>query len=399
MQLHPKTLQLPGGFLAAAVKAGVKKDATQYDMALLFSQEPATCAATFTTNQIKAAPVKLSQPRAAKGKACAILVNAGNANACTGPQGMRDAKAMSARTAEATGVPDAQILVCSTGTIGKPMPMDKVLAGVDALCGSLTPDNAEAWHTVEAIMTTDTRPKAVTAEVKIGGKTVRISGMTKGAGMIEPNMATMLCFLLTDAKVAPALLRRLLRSAVDASFNTISVDGDTSTNDSVMMLANGASGAEIKAGSAAEKAFAKALNAVTLYLAHEIVRDGEGVTKFITLKVTGARSDREADTAARFIANSFLVKTGWAGTYPVDGRMLDAIGYSPAKIVEEKVSLWYDDMRVMKNGMRTKDGHSNYLQVTQKPEYTIRVDLGLGKGSAVLYTCDCTEEYVTINRF
>ena len=399
MQLHPKTFQLPGGFLAAAVKAGVKKDATKYDMALLLSQEPSSCAATFTTNQIKAAPVKLSQPRAAKGRASAILVNAGNANACTGPQGMRDAKAMSARAAEATGVPDGQILVCSTGTIGKPMPMDKVLAGVDALCGSLTPDNAEAWHTVEAIMTTDTRPKAVTAEVKIGGKTVRISGMTKGAGMIEPNMATMLCFLLTDAKVAPALLRRLLRSAVDASFNTISVDGDTSTNDSVMLLANGASGAEIKAGSAAEKAFAKALNAVTLYLAHEIVRDGEGVTKFITLKVTGARSDREADTAARFIANSFLVKTGWAGTYPVDGRMLDAIGYSPAKIVEEKVSLWYDDMRVMKNGMRTKDGHSNYLQVTQKPEYTIRVDLGLGKGSAVLYTCDCTEEYVTINRF
>ena len=399
MQLHPKTFQLPGGFLASAVKAGVKKDATQYDMALLFSQEPATCAATFTTNQITAAPVKLSQPRAAKGKASAILVNAGNANACTGPQGMCDAKAMSARAAEATGVPDAQILVCSTGTIGKPMPMDKVLAGVDALCGSLTPDNAEAWHTVEAIMTTDTRPKAVTAEFKVGGKTVRISGMTKGAGMIEPNMATMLCFLLTDAKVAPALLRKRLRSAVDASFNTISVDGDTSTNDSVMLLANGASGAEIKPGSAAEKAFAKALDAVTLYLAHEIVRDGEGVTKFITLKVTGARTDREADTAARFIANSFLVKTGWAGTYPVDGRMLDAIGYSPAKIVEEKVSLWYDGMRVMKNGMRTKDGHSNYLQVTQKPEYSIRVDLGLGQGSAVLYTCDCTEEYVTINRF
>jgi glutamate N-acetyltransferase/amino-acid N-acetyltransferase len=305
---------------------------------------------------------------------------------------------MSACAATALGVPDEEVLICSTGRIGARLPMEKIEAGIRAAATRLA-SAPDASQVPLAIMTTDTRPKFITADVPVAGGSVRLTACCKGAGMIEPNMATMLCYLLTDAGVSPADLLKLLRDTVHGSFNRVSVDGDTSTNDTVLALANGASGLTLVPGSADWSAFARAFEAVCLEMAIQIVKDGEGVTKFITLDVLGACSDAEADAAARSVANSYLVKTGWAGTYPVWGRIMDSIGYSPAKVEENKVSIDYDQVAVARNGVFAGSKQEDIDAVTRKPAYTIRIDLGLGKGAARVYTCDCTEEYVRINMF
>lgn len=388
--------ELPRGFRACGIEAGIKK-AGGLDMAVLVSDFPTTAAGTYTTNQVCAAPVKIDRARTALGKGRAIVVNAGNANACTGEPGYQDALRMAATAAAALGLPEDEVLVCSTGRIGARLPMEKIEAGIAKLAAALAAKPEPATVPL-AIMTTDTRPKYITADVPApGGASVRITACCKGAGMIEPNMATMLCYILTDAAVAAPDLQQLLRDCVHRSFNRVSVDGDTSTNDSVLALANGQSGVTLSPAHPAWADFTAAFDAVCLEMAIQIVKDGEGVTKFITLDVSGARSDADADTAARFVANSYLVKTGWAGTYPVWGRIMDAIGYSPALVDENKVSIDYDNVPVARQGVFAGSPQAAIDAVTKQPAYTIRIDLGLGAGKARLYTCDCTEEYVRIN--
>lgn len=385
---------LPKGFVAAGLAAGIKKSGAP-DMALIVSETPASAAGTFTTNQVKAAPVRVSMEHIRSGRVRAIVANSGNANACTGKPGLRDAQEMAKWTAAALGGKPADVLVCSTGPIGLPMPMDKIRAGIDALVPSLS--GRGGADAAAAIRTTDKFPKQATARIRIGGKTVTVAGMCKGAGMIHPGMATMLCFLLTDAKVKPADLRRCLREAVGTTFNAISVDGDMSTNDTVFLLANGAAGAAIAPGSAGWKAFCDTVRAVALNLALKIVRDGEGATKVVSVHVKRARNDKEADAAARAVANSLLVKTCWAGDYPNWGRVMDAIGYSSARVVEGKVDIWYGDIRAVKGGVSAGADVRALSEVQKQERFDLTIDLGLGKGRATVHTCDIGHEYIDVN--
>src|SRR5205809_2248127 len=337
----PGSICAPRGFKAAAVFCGIKR--RKLDLALIASDVPAAVAGMFTTNQVCAAPVKLSAQRAAKRFAQAIIVNSGNANACTGRQGIRDAKRMAEMAAAALKLQASDVLVCSTGRIGVPMPMKNVERGIRACAPLLARSVTSARRAAEAILTSDTRRKEIAVEFTIGKSTVRIGGVCKGAGMIQPRMATlnatMLAFITTDVAIEPDLLKRALRVAVAQSFNRITVDGDMSTNDSVIMLANGLarnSKFEIR-----NSQFQDALNFVCLELAKMIVRDGEGVSRFVTLHVHGARSAGEAEAAARTIANSALVKTSWCGGDPNWGRILCALGYSKAKVNESCVDVGY----------------------------------------------------------
>ena len=379
----------PRGFRAAGLAAGIKV-AGKKDMALIVSDEPATVAATFTRNQVRAAPVKLDMQHVKTGKACAIIVNSGNANACTGKIGMVHARAMTTAVARRIGCRETGVLVCSTGRIGVLLPIVKVEAGIKKLLGILSPRGGPA--AAEAIMTTDTFAKQVAVRVKAGGKTIHIGGIAKGAGMIQPNMATMLCFLTTDAEVPRAALQRALTTAVNQSFNRISVDGDMSTNDTVILLANGT------AGKIPPARFQEALNFVCLELAKMIVDDGEGVTKFVTINVTGARNDRDAEMAARAVANSVLVKTSWCGGDPNWGRIMDALGYSRAKITEELVDIAYDGLPAVRRGLATRTPMNRLRKIVAKPTFTIDINLNLGRGRCTVHTCDLTEEYVTLNK-
>lgn len=386
--------RLPKGFRAAGVAAGIKKSGAK-DMAMIASDTPAVVAGTFTTNQVKAAPVRLDMARLKGRTARAIVVNSGNANACNGPRGMRDARRMSAVTAAALGVPENHVFVSSTGAIGLPMPMEMIEKGIGLLAAALSPEGGT--DASDAILTTDTRPKRWTVPLRIAGREALLSGMCKGAGMIEPNMATMLCYLLTDAAVPPAALQKLLGEAVDDSFNRVTIDGDRSTNDTVLFLANGASGVRLAPGRPGWRTFETAVRALAVELAKMIVRDGEGATRFVTIRVSGARSDRDADTAARSVANSFLVKTAWAGPNANWGRVMDALGYSDAKIVESKVDIRFDELHAVARGRPASASREDLKTVIARPEFTVDIRLGLGRGSAVVYTCNCTEEYVRIN--
>ncbi|MBM4154414.1 MAG: bifunctional glutamate N-acetyltransferase/amino-acid acetyltransferase ArgJ [Lentisphaerae bacterium] len=387
-------VRLPKGFRAAGVTAGIKKSGAK-DMAMIVADVPAVVAGTFTTNQVKAAPVKLDMERLKGRTARAIVVNSGNANACNGPRGMRDARRMGAVAAAALGVPEGHVFVSSTGTIGLPMPMEVIEKGIGLLAAALSPDGGT--DASDAILTTDTRPKRWTVPLRIGGKDVTVTGMCKGAGMIEPNMATMLGYLLTDAAVAPAALQKLLKAAVDDSFNRVSVDGDRSTNDTVLFLASGASGARLAPGRPGWTAFEAAVREVTLELAKMIARDGEGASRYVTIRVSGAKSDRDADLAARSVANSFLVKTAWAGPNANWGRVMDALGYSDAKVVEAKVGIRFDELVAVVRGQPGPASREDLKAVIARPEFTVDIHLGLGRGQAVVYTCNCTEEYVRIN--
>ncbi len=386
---------LPQGFLAAGIAAGLKRSGKK-DLMLVVSDRPAACAGVFTTNQVQAAPVKLDREVVRRGVARAIITNSGNANACTGAKGMRDAKAMAALTANLLKVKPAEVLVCSTGAIGKPMPMNTIAAGIHAIVPVIAAAGGD--DAADAIMTTDTRKKTATVALAIDGKPVTLTAFAKGAGMIEPNMATMLGFFFTDAAVEPRALQRALKQAVDLSFNRISVDGDMSTNDTCLFLANGAAGNRpLHPNHKDWGAFTAALSAMALNLAKKIARDGEGATKLVTVRVEGARTDAEADAAARAVANSMLVKTCWNGDYPNWGRIMDAIGYSPAKVDESKVDIFYDDLVAVRKGVAAKTPIEALSKIQQQEQFTVAIRLHLGKGQAEVYTCDCSEEYVRIN--
>ncbi len=398
--VYKPTCDLPPGFRASGVHAGIKADPAQYDMALLVSDVPDTSAAgMFTTNRIQAAPVKLDREKLQSGYARAVVTNSGNANACTGPQGMADAERMCALTAEGLDVEETDVLVCSTGSIGKPLVMDPIENGIPHLISQLTA--AGGSEAAKGILTTDTRPKECSTEIIVDGKTVTLSGFCKGAGMIEPNMATMLAYVCTDAVIDPEPLKRALRVAVDASFNRISIDGDTSTNDTVLMFANGQAGhATLTSDHPDWRLFQTALNGLVFELAMKIVWDGEGMTKFIELRAEGCETDADADRAVRAVANSFLVKTGWAGTYPAWSRIVDVLGYCGINVNPDAITILYNDLPVLENSVPSAPNPDKLDPILASNRYTITFDAGTGgDGSAVLYTCDCTEEYVRINMF
>lgn len=388
---------LPAGFRAAGIVAGLKKS-RKPDMALFFSDVPAVLAGTFTTNQVKAATVRLDAERVAKiGVAHGIVVNSGQANACTGKQGLRDAQAMAVHAAQQFGVAPETFLVCSTGRIGVPLRMDIILPGIEKLAQSVVPTGGES--AARGIMTTDLVPKRYTATFQANGKTCRFTGIAKGSGMIQPCMATMLAFLLTDAKVDRRALQTALKAAVDQSFNRISVDADQSTNDTVLLLANGCAGnATLKPGHRDWPAFVAALEGVTFRLAMAMVRDGEGAQKLVTVRVQGARTPADAEAAARSVANSFLVKTSWVGSYPNWGRIMDALGYSPARVDETKVEIRYGSLLCARHGLKAGASIEQLSKVAAQKEFTITIDLHLGRHAATVYSCDCTEDYVKINK-
>ena len=373
------------GFRAAGLAAGIKKSGKK-DMALIVSDVPATVAGVFTRNQVKAAPVKLDMLHVKSGKARAIVANSGNANACTGKLGYIHAQAMSEAVARRLGAPKEAVFVCSTGRIGVTLPLVKIEAGIKKLLRQAS--RTGAHDAALGIMTSDTLTKECAVRV---GK-FHVGGIAKGAGMIHPNMATMLSFITTDAAEPRAALQRALRQAVDQSFNRISIDGDMSTNDTVLCLANGV------VGKVSLPKFQVALNYVCLELAKMIVKDGEGVTKFVTVEVCGAKSDRDAEFAARAVSNSALVKTSWCGGDPNWGRLMDAIGYSRCKIIEEKVDIAYDDVPAVKAGQPTRTPVAKLRKIVKSPTFTIRINLNLGRGRCTMHTCDLTEDYVTFNK-
>ena len=390
-----ETIRLPQGFRAAGIAAGLKRSGRK-DLALFVSDQPAAIAGVFTTNQVQSATVKLNRRRLAGGVGRAIVVNSGNANACNGPEGLRAADRMTALTAELLNLSKLQVFVCSTGRIGLPMPMDIVEPGIHQAVAALSPRGGRDAAT--AIMTTDTRIKHATVTLPVDGQTVTLTGCAKGSGMIEPKMATMLAFLMTDARVPRAALQACLAAATDDSFNRISVDGDRSTNDTVLMMANGAVGrTALQPGHPDWPAFEEAVRRLTLNLAIKMAQDGEGATKLVTVRVQGARSHAEADLAARAVANSLLVKTSWVGDYPNWGRIMDALGYSAAKVVEERVDIDYDHLPAARGGVRAGTSLARLKSIQRRKAFTLTINLSLGAGAAVVYTCDCTEEYVRIN--
>lgn len=428
----------PQGFRTGGVFCDIKRLGTgkgsnkgqKRDLTLIVSELPCAAAGLFTTNQICAAPVKVCVPRVAKGQAQAIVVNSGNANACTGRQGMKDALAMVRLAEKALGLPDGSALVGSTGRIGVLMPMANVTAGIQAAAEVLGNTVEHAAHSAEAIMTSDSRPKQIAIEFKLGGRTVRLGGMCKGAGMIQPGMsttgarppavpaglhATMLSFITTDASVEASFLRKALEEAVANSFNRITVDGDMSTNDTVLILANGIAGnARLtaptgKRGGAKSsdrdlKVFQAALNHVCLELAKMIVRDGEGVHRVVTVRVAGAKTFADADAAARSVANSALVKTSWHGGDPNWGRIIDALGYSAAEIVENKVDIGYSApgskkvLWSLRRGQPTKATFKELCAAAAPKEFDLHIRLNLGKAGAIMYAADLTEHYVDFNK-
>ncbi len=387
----------PLGFCAAGVAAGVKKKHGLLDVSMLVADGPATAAAVFTLNKVCAAPVQVCRAHMAvnRGRVCAIVVNSGNANACTGARGLANARRMAAVTARLLGVRPQQVLVASTGVIGRPLPMEKVAAGIRDAASQLAADAKSGANFLRGIMTTDRFPKEAEATLTIRGKRVRIAGVVKGAGMIAPNMATMLAFVTTDAAVSRARLQKLLSRAVANSFNRITVDNHPSTNDTCVVLASGRSGVTISGG-AAERKFAAGLQSVLLKLALLIVRDGEGATRVVEVRVVGAKSDADAERAARAIAGSPLVKTALFGADPNWGRFVSAAGASGCAFVESKTSLRINGLPIYRRGRPL--AVTPAIERAMKREYVVlRLDLGLGSGRSVVYTCDLGYEYVRIN--
>ncbi len=384
------------GFRFAAGAAGLKKSG-RLDMALIVADRPAVCAGVFTTNKVVAAPVQVSAPRVRRGRCQAILVNSGNANACTGEQGRVDALRCGALAAAALGIDEELVAVSSTGVIGAPLPMVKFEEAVPKLAAQLRADNAD--EVAAAIMTTDSFAKSYAVTGEVDGRPYRILGVAKGAGMIHPNMATMLAFVMTDAELDGLFVDAALRTSVDRSFNCITVDRDTSTNDMVLLLAGGAAGnAPIATGTKAAEAFQALLDEVLLELAKMIVRDGEGATKLVRIEVTGAASDAEARQAACSVATSNLVKTAFFGQDANWGRIIAAVGYSGAQVDPERVDIRFGEVPVVKDGLGTgKELEARATEVLKTPEFTVAVDLKQGRGRAYYYTSDLTYDYVKIN--
>ncbi len=392
------SLGTPKGFRGAAVASGIKKAAGALDLALLISDAPATAAAAvFTTNRAAAAPVLLSRQnlKKSRGRIRAIVANSGNANACTGRAGMQVAEETARAAAKVLGLRPQEVLVASTGVIGTPLNLRAILKQLPALREGLSAENAGALS--RAIMTTDTFPKSAVLETEIRGKRVCLAGIAKGAGMIHPNMATMLSFITTDAEVEPRALQKMLRAAADLSFNRTSVDGDTSTNDTVAALASGRSGVSVRPGTPAGSRFQAGLVELCQSLAKMIVRDGEGATKIAKIEVWGARNASEAERVARAIANSPLVKTAIAGSDPNWGRIICAAGYSGALIDPTKVDIRVNDIYLCRRGIETGFSEAAARKEFDRKEHTIRVDLHQGRARSWIWTCDFTHDYIRIN--
>ncbi|MBO5404097.1 MAG: bifunctional glutamate N-acetyltransferase/amino-acid acetyltransferase ArgJ [Phascolarctobacterium sp.] len=386
----------PQGYLAAGVKAGIKASGN-HDVAVIYSTVPAACGAVFTQNKMCAAPVLVSREVNKQPYAQAILVNSGCANACTGAQGIEDAKKMQAHGAELLGIEPEQAFICSTGVIGHFLPMDKLLTGIADAIDAM--DETEGESCAMAIQTTDTFIKKAAYETEIDGKLVKIAGIAKGAGMIHPNMATMLTFITTDCAIAPDVLKRAVKAAADKSFNMVVVDGDTSTNDSMIVLANGLAENEIILSEAHPDypAFFEMLVACATDLAKLIAHDGEGATKFLEVNVVGAASWQDAKTAAMAIAKSPLVKTAFFGEDPNWGRIVCAAGYSGAEMIAEKVNLEIGGVRLVENGMNCNVPAERLAPIMAEHDISMTIDLAAGEEKATVWTCDFSYEYVKIN--
>lgn len=385
----------PTGFLASGVAAGLKKGG-KLDIALVDAGRLVPAAAMFTTSSMAAAPVMVSRENISSGLIRAVVVNAGNANACTGESGLADARSMATVTAEALGASRDQILVASTGVIGVPMPMDIVTSGIRMAASALSPDSAS--QAAQAIMTTDTTVKQAAVSVTLNGRTYRVGGMAKGSGMIMPNMATMLGFLTTDAPLTPDVCRKVLTAANAVTFNRISVDGETSTNDMVTLMASGAPEEEsIDVDHFAYPAIEAAVTRVCRELAHMIVKDGEGATHFVTVTVRGALSESDADIVARSIANSPLVKTAIFGGDANWGRVAMAVGKAPATIDPSRLEIIFADITTCRDGMAVPFSEEEAAAALAREDVSIIVDLHLGDASATIWTCDLSYEYVRIN--
>jgi glutamate N-acetyltransferase/amino-acid N-acetyltransferase len=385
----------PKGFRAAGVSVGIKAKPGALDLALLISDRPATAAAVFTTNLAQAAPVTVSREHLSRtgGVARAIVVNSGCANACTGEAGLRDARAMTRDAAHLVGCPVEQVLVASTGVIGVALPIDKIQQGLPVAFRAL--ESSDGSLAAQAIMTTDPFPKEAAARVGVNGRDITIGGMAKGSGMIEPMMATMLGFVTTDAGVPKPLLDRVLREVVNDTFNAITVDGDSSTNDCVMILANGASGVTIDESN--YDAFADALRSVCLRLALGIVRGGEGATKLVTVNVTGATSPAEARQAAKAIANSLLVKTAIHGGDPNWGRLIAVAGRAGVGFELTRTQVMIGPIVLFKDGRPYDEAAPEAASYLKNTDVVVSVDLGVGNASSTVWTCDLSAEYVRIN--
>lgn len=387
----------PKGFKVSAVSCGIKNPAVErLDLALIYSEHPTVGSAVYTQNEVCAAPVRLSSSYLKSADPRAIIVNSGNANACTGHDGMLKARAMASLTSKALGLKQREIQVCSTGIIGVRLPIERMEPKFSALVESLGNDSDLA---ARAIMTSDTKPKSVSVSVDIGGVRVRIGAIAKGAGMINPHMATMLCFVTTDAAVTKAEITLATKEAVDQSFNRISVDGDMSTNDTVVVMANGAAeNKTITRGGEGSAEFREALTEVMLLLAKKIVSDGERVTKLVEVKVRGAVSHLDAERVARAVGNSKLVKCSWNGNDPNWGRIIHAVGYSGARVKEEMVDIYLNGVLAAQNGVAANTHIDKLSAAVAGEQFTVGIDLHLGKGEFNLYTSDLSPEYVLFNR-
>jgi glutamate N-acetyltransferase/amino-acid N-acetyltransferase len=387
---------LPLGFTYAALSAGIKKSGKP-DLAVILADRPVACAGTFTTNRVVAAPVVVTRDRLRSGVCQAILVNSGNANACTGAQGLADARRCAAMAAASLGIAENLVVVCSTGVIGVPLPIERFAEHIPALVAGRSVDGAEA--VAQAMMTTDAFPKVAARRLPLGDRECRLVGLAKGAGMIHPDMATMLAFVMTDAALDSDLADDLLRTAVSRTFNRITVDRDTSTNDTVLLLASGAAGTPALAADGTERQlFAAALEEVLQELAKMIVRDGEGATKLVRVQVDGAPSESDALTVARSIATSALVKTAFFGADANWGRIIAAAGYAGVPLDPERISIRFDEVAMVRGGLGLgPEQEALATGVLRQPEFTVTVVLGLGSGNAWYYTADLGYEYVRIN--
>lgn len=383
------------GFTAAGVKAGIKKSGN-LDVAVIYTKTQAVVAGTFTQNKVAAAPVYVSKEVVATGTAHAIVANAGCANACTGQQGLYDAHKMAQIAADELGVNADDVIVGSTGVIGVSLPMDKLEAGIKDAVANLSADGS--GNAGRAIITTDTHSKSVTCEFELSGKTVRMGAIAKGSGMIRPNMATMLCYITTDIAIDQALLQKAVSSCVEKSFNMISVDGDMSTNDMVIVLANGeANNAKITEENADYQIFFDKLMMLCTELAKQIAADGEGASKFLTINVKGAKSFADAKTVGMAIANSPLVKTAFFGEDPNWGRVICAVGYSGADMVPEKTVVKFGGITIFANGTGATYDEKALAHVMKEKDIVIDIELNMGQEDATVWSCDLSYEYVKIN--
>ena len=384
------------GFLFSGVQAGIKKDGRR-DLGLIFSETPAQVAGLFTTNAVKAAPVLLDMERAKSGLCQAVVVNSGNANACTGSQGLKDARRISSLVSKRLGIDDRLVFVSSTGVIGVPLPLTKIEDGIPDLVGGLSPD---AWmKVVESIMTTDTFPKVQVASCRIKGASVKLCGMVKGAGMIRPDMATMLSFLVTDANIKGSVLQEMLAQAGERSYNRITVDGETSTNDTVLLMANGkAVHPAVQRLDGDGMKFQSMLTEVCGELARSVVKDGEGATKFIEIQIKGAKNEDDAKKAAYAVAHSPLVKTAFFGEDANWGRILSALGHSGAQIDPNRVDVSFDNAPIVKRGMGVHPRQEERAsQVIKKKSFRVTIHLHQGKSDLSVFTTDLSIDYVKIN--